>query len=194
MANAYENTLATGQVVVRRFWYNTQSSRDQVSVQFAQKVERPSTGVSANSSLIALEQGSEELDNTTTVTAIRSFSAEKAREIFGATEGSFVEGGTPILGNDVYSKLGGAPTEVAIQVTENFTKNRYAKNHDPKINPASGEVVMAMNPATDTLMPVYRHTDIALAHLCENNFIAASPVEEKATAIERPAMAGELAS
>ena len=194
MANAYENTLATGQVVVRRFWYNTQSSRDQVSVQFAQKVERPSTGVSANSSLIALEQGSEELDNTTTVTAIRSFSAEKAREIFGATEGSFVEGGTPVLGNDVYSKLGGAPTEVAIQVTENFTKNRYAKNHDPKINPASGEVVMAMNPATDTLMPVYRHTDITLAHLCENNFIAASPVEEKATAIERPAMAGELAS
>ena len=89
MAQAYENALATGQVVVRRWWFNTSSSKNQVTVQFAQAVERPaSSAADANSALIALEQGTEGISNTTTVTALRSIDADRAQAFFGSTEGT----------------------------------------------------------------------------------------------------------
>lgn len=197
MAQAYENALATGQVVVRRWWFNTNSSKNQVTVQFAQAVERPaSSAADANSTLIALEQGTEGISNMTTVTALRSIDAARAQAFFGSTEGNSVEGGTVYFANDLYKSLGAAAdVDLAIQITENFEKNPYSKTQQPKSNPSTGEVVVALNPATGTHMPVYRHTDLMLSKICSNKFIASESAEAQTAAPGRPAiLAGELAS
>jgi hypothetical protein len=196
MAQAYENALATGQVVVRRWWFNTNSSKNQVTVQFAQQVERPaSSAADAASQLISLEQGTEGISNTTTVTALRSIDATRAQAFFGSTEGNAMQGGVVHMANDLYKSLGAtADVDLAIQITENFEKNPYSKTQTPKSNPSTGEVVTALNPATGTHMPVYRHTDLMLSKICSNKFIA-SESQEAATAPGRPAiLAGELAS
>ena len=197
MAQAYENALATGQVVVRRWWFNTNSSKNQVTVQFAQAVERPaSSAADANSALIALEQGTEGISNTTTVTALRSIDADRAQAFFGSTEGNSMQGGTVHLANDLYKSLGAsADVDLAIQITENFEKNPYSKTQQPKSNPSTGEVVTALNPTTGTHMPVYRHTDLMVSKMCTNKFIASESAEAQTAAPGRPAiLAGELAS
>ena len=203
MAQAYENALATGQVVIRRWWFNTNSSRNQVTVQFAQRIERPATAASGNSQLIALEQGLEGLANETTVTALRSFNAEQAQAFFGSTEGDCMQGGTVYFANDLYKSLsGGSNVDVAVQVKENFTRNKYSQTQQPKSNPSTGEVVTALNPATGTPMPVYRHTDLVIASTCMNEFITADDSSASTTptgAIGRPKAAtvatdGELVS
>lgn len=197
MAQAFENALATGQVVVRRWWFNTNSSKNQVTVQFAQQIERPATSAAdANSALIALEQGTEGIGNTTVVTALRSIDATRAQAFFGSTEGNCMEGGTVHLANDLYKSLGAvADVDLAIQVTENFEKNPYSSTQQPKSNPSTGEVVTALNPKTGTHMPVYRHTDLMLSKICSNKFIASESAEAQTAAPGRPAiLAGELAS
>lgn len=197
MAQAYENALATGQVVVRRWWFNTNSSKNQVTVQFAQQVERPaSSAADAASQLISLEQGTEGISNTTTVTALRSIDATRAQAFFGSTEGNAMQGGVVHMANDLYKSLGAtADVDLAIQITENFEKNPYSKTQTPKSNPSTGEVVTALNPATGTHMPVYRHTDLMLSKICSNKFIASESQEAQTAAPGRPAiLAGELAS
>jgi len=198
MAQAYENALATGQVVIRKWWVNTNSSKNQITVQFQQEVERPASAASTNSLLISLEQGTEALGNTTRVTALRSFNADKAAAILGSREGDATQGGETMFANDFYAQLGApAGTELAVQVTENFEKNPYSKTQTPKVNPSTGEVVMAHNDSTGTEMPVYRHTDLVVASTCSHKFISASQEEEAPrAAIGRPqfADAGELMS
>jgi len=189
MAQAYENALATGQVVVRKWWVNTNSTKNQITVQFQQEVERPASAANANSLLISIEQGTEALGNTTRVTSLRSFNADKAAAILGSREGDATMGSPVTFANDFYAKLGApAGTELAVQVTENFEKNPYSNTQTPKVNPSTGEVVMAHNDATGTEMPVYRHTDLVIASTCKHKFITA--VQETATAsIGSPAFA-----
>ena len=197
MAQAYENALATGQVVIRKWWVNTNSTKNQITVQFQQEVERPASAASANSLLISIEQGTEALGNTTRVTALRSFNADKASAILGSPNGDATQGGNVVFANDFYAQLGApAGTELAVQVTENFEKNPYSKTQQPKVNPATGEIVMAHNDATGTEMPVYRHTDLVVASTCSHKFIAPAAREESVQAIGRPSFAssGELMS
>ena len=183
MAQAYENALATGKVVVRKWWVNENSSKNQITVQFQQEVERPASAASANSLLISLEQGTEALGNTTRATALRSFNAEHVIAALGSREGDSTMGGDIMFANDFYAKLGApAGTELAVQVTENFEKNPYSKNQAPKANPSTGEVVTALNPATGTNMPVYRHTDVVIASTCKNKFITSTQQEEEVVA------------
>jgi len=194
---AYENALNTGKCVIRRSWVNQNSSKNQVTVQFQQMVERPATdAASATSALIALEQGTDALGTHTYVTALRSFSADKIREVLGTDTVDFYQSGTPVFANDLYAKLG-APEgmEFGIKVTENFEKNPYSKTQQPKANPSTGEVVVATNPATGTQMPVYRHTDLVPAQLCEHTFIASESAQTAST-IAAPfgVTTGELAS
>lgn len=175
MANqAYENALATGKVVVRKWWVNTNSQKNQMAVQFQQLVERPQNDPSSiNSLLIGLEQGSESLGNTTRVTAIRSFNLDQASNYLGSREGDATMGSDVMFANDLYQSLGlPANIDLAIQVTENFTKNPKATSQTPKINPSTGEVVVATNPQTNTQMPVYRHTEIVTKETCNHTFIA----------------------
>lgn len=177
MNQAYENALTTGKVVIRKWWFNTNSTKNQISVQFQQAVERPANSASTvNSLLISLEQGTEGLGTHTRVTALRSFAADKAAAILGSREGDATMGSPVLFAEDFYVKLGlPAGTQLAIQVTENFTKNPYSKTQSPKVNPSTSEVVVATNPETGTQMPVYRHTDLVLAGSCEHTFIAAEP-------------------
>ena len=101
------------------------------------------------------------------------------------------------MANDLYKSLGAtADVDLAIQITENFEKNRdCSKTQTPKSNPSTGEVVTALNPATGTHMPVYRHTDLMLSKICSNKFIASESQEAQTAAPGRPAiLAGELAS
>lgn len=196
MAQAYSNALTTGQVVVRKWWVNTNSAKNQITVQFQQEVERPASAANANSLLISIEQGTEALGNTTRVTSLRSFNADKAAAILGSREGDATMGSPVMFANDFYAKLGApAGTELAVQVTENFEKNPYSSSHQPKINPGSGEIVTANNPATGTNMPVYRHTDLVIASTCKHKFITTEQAEQPLS-IGAPAFAdaGELMS
>lgn len=197
MAQAYENALATGQVVIRKWWVNENSTKNQITVQFQQEVERPASAASANSLLISIEQGTEALGNMTRVTALRSFNADKVAAILGSREGDSTMGGAITFANDFYAQLGApAGTELSVQVTENFEKNPYSKTQKPKVNPSTGEVVTAHNDATGTDMPVYRHTDLVIASTCKHKFITPAQEETPRAAIGRPqfADAGELMS
>lgn len=198
MANqAYENALATGKVVVRKWWVNTNSQNNQVTVQFQQAVERPQDNVSSlNSLLIGLEQGSE-IGNTTRVTALRSFNADNVAAVLGSKQGDATMGSNVMFANDLYRALGlPEDIDVAIQVTENFEKNPKSATQTPKVNPSTGEVVVATNPKTNTQMPVYRHTDIVIAHTCNHTFVASeSRVNAPAQVAVSPFNAlGEIAS
>jgi len=196
MAQAYSNALTTGQVVVRKWWVNTNSAKNQITVQFQQEVERPASAANANSLLISIEQGTEALGNTTRVTSLRSFNADKAAAILGSREGDATMGSPVMFANDFYAQLGApAGTELAVQVTENFEKNPYSKTQQPKVNPGSGEIVTANNPATGTDMPVYRHTDLVIASTCKHKFITPEQAEQPVS-IGAPAFAdaGELMS
>lgn len=169
-STAYQNALTTGKTVVRRWWVNPRSTKNQVSVQFAQQIERPATASSIESKMIAFEQGTPELGNTTGVTAIRSLSAEQAVKIFGAMEGTCYNDGDKLhYADDVYGFATG------IEVVENFERNPYSSSQEPKVNPSTGEVVKALNPATGTSMPVYRHTKLTAAEAINHSFLQATP-------------------
>ena len=185
MANpAYDQALTTGKVVIRKWWFNTNSTKNQMTVQFQQAVERPTNDASsANSLLISLEQGTEALGTHTRVTALRSFNADKASAILGSREGDATMGSPVFTADDFYQKLGMPEgTQLAVQVTENFDKNPYSKSQTPKVNPSTGEVVVATNPVTGTQMPVYRHTDLVLADNCSHTFIASESAQAQPAA------------
>ncbi len=195
---AYENALDTGKCAIRRTWVNTNSGKNQVTVQFQQMVERPATdAASATSALIALEQGTDALGTHTYVTALRSFNADKIKEVLKSDTVDFYKSGTPVFANDLYAALG-APDgmEFGIQVTENFEKNPYSKTQTPKVNPSTGEVVVATNPVTGTQMPVYRHTDVVPAELCKHTFVATERAQTASTVTGAPFSigTGEIAS
>ena len=144
----FANALSTGKVVVRRWWVNTQSEKDQVSVQFQQEIEKDTD----DNSLVAIAQGGNSKQKPT---AIFSFKTNVAQAILGSTEGSFVQGGQPIFGSEMWKGR-----EVNIQVTENFTANPRSKSQQPKANPLTGEIVTSFNSDTQSNDPVYRHTEI----------------------------------
>lgn len=145
----FVNALDSGKVVVRRWWYNQHSEKDQVTVQFFQKIKAPSSG--DTKSLVAKAQG---LSDGQIVSALFSFSRDVAESFLGSTEGSFVTGGQPIFAEDFFGE------EVNIEVTENFTPNPYSKTHEPKMNPGTGEIITMYNPETQQEDPVYRHTEL----------------------------------
>jgi hypothetical protein len=174
MNHLFQEALETGRVVVRRWWPNTNSSNNQVTVQFFQLVQ---TG-DGKPNLIAIAQG---VPTGNIVSALFSFNADVVEHLLGSTEGSFVEEGQPVYGDDLFG------TEVNIQVTENFIKNPYAKKQEPKLNPSTGEVVMATNPETNQMEPVYRHTEL-VAGIPYHSFVrpiqpaaVASPVQTELT-------------
>jgi len=193
---AYENALATGKVVIRKWWFNTNSTKNQMTVQFQQAVERPANDAgTANSLLISLEQGTEALGTHTRVTALRSFNADKASAVLQSREGDATMGSPVMFAEDFYEELGmPAGTQLAIQVTENFEKNPYSSSHEPKVNPSSGEIVVATNPVTGTQMPVYRHTDLVLAASCNHKFIAGETATTSSTVSTQGGFTAEINS
>ena len=185
---AYDQALTTGRVVVRKWFMNRNSTKNQITVQFQQAIERPTDDAAgANSMLISLEQGTDNLSKTYP-TALRSFNATKAAAILQSMEGDASMGSPVIFADDLYAHLGApAGSTFAIQVTENFEKNPYSKTQTPKSNPTTGEIVVATNPATGTQMPVYRHTELVLASNCFHTFIAGETASVPSQAVAQPA-------
>jgi len=186
MANpAYDQALATGKVVIRKWWFNQNSDKNQISLQFQQAVERPQTQSSATSTLIGLAQGST-LGNTTRVTTLFSADATLAANVLGSREGDATMGSPVVLGNAFFSALAQAmgtefTGDLAIQITENLQKNPRAPRQTPKSNPNTGEIVMSYDATSGSMKPVYRHTELVDAAHCEHTFLTPQPAPVIAT-------------
>jgi len=205
MANpAYNQALSTGKVHIRKWWFNTNSTKNQMTLQFQQEIERPASQQQTSSLLIGLAQGTDGLGNTTRATALMSFNADIAAAILGSKEGDATMG-SPVIAAENFFKVVAEnagqefQAKLAIQVTENFAKNPYAKKQTPKVNPTTNEVVKSLNPKTGTEMAVYRHTELVDAAHCEHTFVvpvrATAETETPATPAVSPVAAfGEIAS
>jgi hypothetical protein len=176
MANpAYDQALSTGRVLVRKWFRNNNSTKNQMTVQFQQLVDRPESPESSLNELIGLAQGSA-IGNQTRVTALMSFNADRASAVLGSMEGDATMGSPVVAAEVFFNKLAEMDgkqftTRLAIQVTENFTKNPKAPRQTAKINPTTKEVVTSLNPATGTQMPVFRHTSLVAEANCNHTFI-----------------------
>lgn len=144
---AIEEALLTGACLVRKAWVNENSTKNQLSVQFMQRIETPSDGTS--NKLIGIAQGGSSIPDAgfTRATTILSFDIETAKGL-GIEPGDYSQGEKAMLANDVFG------TEVNIQVVENFEANPNAAQQTPKINPSTGDVVLSGG------QEVYRHTEL----------------------------------
>lgn len=163
------DALSDGRVYVRKAWKN-KNKPGQVGVQFIQEIDRELKGTPNN--LISIAQGTEAY-NRQRVTTILSFNEEIAVQLFGAAEFDLSVEGEAMVASEAMG------TEVSIQVTENFTPNAFSENHEPKINPSSGEIVTGRD-SEGELKPVYRHTKLVEGSTCNHTFI----VPEYASATE----------
>jgi len=173
--------LAAGPVFIRKAWVNTNSKKgDQVSIQMFQVIKSSSEGPGL---IGAISQGIEGA-GTQKVTAIQSVRRDIAEKALGHNfdngdlDFSNVGGGTD---QAVPASILFGDTEVNIQVTENFTPNAFAKNHEPKMNPSTEEVVEAVNPATGQASPVYRHTEL-VAGDANHKYVSTASSSVEATA------------
>lgn len=137
-------------VKIRKIWVNEGSEKDQVTVQFASQLENVN-----NNKLIAAAQGGEGY-GPSLVTALLSFKAEVAQEMFGTTSQDYSD---DVFENwpeaTAFEAKVGEP--IAIQVVENTTKNPLSPNQTPKINPQTQEILCFDG------QPIYRHTEVVLA-------------------------------
>lgn len=155
--------LATGAVVARRVWENTNSKKDQVTVQVMQRVKLPTEATGLSSKVVALAQGLDpEQVGYNTVTTLISMKKDVAAKLFGSTEQNFIDTDKPV---DVSSLFG---FKVAIQVTENTVKNPSSTKQTPKINPQTKETLMYNG------LPIYRHTALVEEKDCVNTFLRAN--------------------
>lgn len=140
----------TSTVKIRKIWTNTNSDKDQVSVQFSQEME----GSTASNPLINAAQGTS--FGPTYPTTILSFKAEKAMEYFGTADVDYSDvefADRP--GVESFEEAVGGP--VAISIVENTERDPNRPNQEPKLNPQTGEVLLYDG------SPIYRHTELTLA-------------------------------
>lgn len=144
---AYEQALATKQVVVRKWWKNENSSKNQVSVQFQQIVPRVSQDGEVDS-LLADAQG---ISTESRPTAIFSLAEEVAMRVLGAVEGNcYEEGKKIILGKTIFPNT----KTLGIQVVQSFERNENRPNQEPVVNPITGEVKIILG------REVYQHEQL----------------------------------
>jgi len=157
----FKEALKTNKVVLRKIWVNQNSSKNQVSAQFIQRVKIPTQGTP--NALIGFAQGGSTIEDPgyNLVTTIFSFKKEVADKL-GLSSGEYFEQGSPIkYANDIFS------TPVSIKVTENITKNPLAISQEPKLNPTSGEVLEYDG------KPIYRHTELVEGESVNHTFLVA---------------------
>lgn len=137
----------TTEVSIRKIWVNTNSDKNQVSVQFCQEVE----GSTASNALVNAAQGTS--FGPSLLTAIFSFAADKAMEYFGTTEADYSDVAMAERpGIQAFEEAVGSP--LAISVVENTERDPNRSNQEPKINPQSGEILLHDG------SPIYRHTEL----------------------------------
>jgi len=162
------DSLSSGKCLVRKIWKNP-NKPGQISVQFIQEIEVPMSA--SLNPLVAIAQGLGDVGKNR-VTAILSFKEEVAIKLFGTLEADYSEGEAV----DASVILGSA---VGIQVTENFTANPYAANHEPKKNPKTDEYVMGKD-EDGRVKPIYRHTEILPLEAINHSFVESVRREESA--------------
>lgn len=139
------------QVRIRSIKPNLNSTKNQVTVQFAQGDVIDANAGGGGNRLVALAQGNP--GGSGIVMALLSFNAEVAQRLFGTTDADyskmpFDEWPTP---DKLVAELG---MDVNIEVIENTTKNPNAPNQQPKMNPVTSEI------QTYGGKPIYRHTQL----------------------------------
>lgn len=134
----------TSEIKIRRIWENTNSSKDQVTVQFAQQT------AGGGNPLLALTQG---INLTGMLTALVSFSKEQCEKLFGTSSfdaKNFEDFKT-------YMDVSETPfSAFTISVEENTTQNPANPNQQPKVNPKTEAIL------TSGGQPIYRHTELAV--------------------------------
>jgi len=134
----------TSELRIRRIWENTNSTKGQVTVQFAQQTQ------GGGNPLLALTQG---INLTGMLTALVSFEKEQCKKLFGTT--SFDAKDFDKF--ETYMDVSKTPfANFTISVEENTTQNPANPNQQPKVNPKT-EVTLTYGGN-----PIYRHTELAL--------------------------------
>ena len=152
-------------VKIRKIWENTDSTKDQVTVQFVQKARGPLSV----SKLAVIAQDLSSL-GTGTVTALFSMKSDVCQRLFGTTDADYsdLEFDQMPSAAPLEKELGEALT---ISVVENTTQNPANPNQTPKINPLTQEVLMSGG------KPIYRHTTLTPASEEVRTWLAADKVE-----------------
>lgn len=162
-------------VRIRKIWVNENSSKDQVTVQFAQLLEATASG----NALVAVAQGTNFGPNT--ATALLSFARTQAEKFFGTVSADysdqpFESWPEPTAFVEMLREQTGDPnTTLEISVVENFTQNPETPAQTPKINPSTGEELSKNG------QPIYRHTTLATNATVERVFIQHDRVNTAAT-------------
>lgn len=163
----FTEQLEAGQVLLRKVWVNENSSKNQVSAQFIQRVAVPTEGTS--NALIAIAQGGSQIEDPgfNKVTAIFSFNGDVAEKL-GLKPGDYFGDSNVKTAREIFG------TAVTIKVTENTAKNPLSTSQTPKINPTTGEVLKSNG------MDIYRHTELVEGEVAINTWLRATPVESTA--------------
>lgn len=180
----FKEALETGLVILVKAWRNANSTKDQVSLQFFQKVEVPAND--NVSLLVSLAQGQQDAGKNI-VSVVFPAKREVAETWIGEEipEGdgiSFRERDTAIFAKDMFG------VDINIGVDENHDENEYdaegnvVRVIEAKINPTTKEEVLVDG------KPVYRHTFLEIGE-ASRNFLSNN--SKKPATAEAPANDGE---
>lgn len=138
----FSEALKTGKLVIRKVWENTNSAKNQVSIQLQQKIAIPE-GSNSNA-VLAFLQGIEDA-GFTKPTVIVSAKADvvlaKGLEYLDYTTED-----KAVLAENFF------PWELGIQIVENLVQNPQSPNQEAKRNPQTGNIL------TLDGKRIYRHT------------------------------------
>lgn len=150
-------------LLIRRIWKNTNSTKDQYTVQFFQVI--------SGNPLLAITQN---VSFDSKLTALVSFSKEQCEKVFGTL--SF----DPKDENDPKTFMA-APAILkgySISVVENTTQNPNNPNQTAKINPKTAEVL------TFNGNSIYRHTDLVPTESVQTILLKADTVPVASAHVE----------
>ena len=189
-AKLIEEALNAGQILIRRISPNQNSSKNQVTVLFHQRIAVPVEG-NVNA-LVALAQNIEGAGKNDVV-ANFSFSADKVAacmpDLDLTTVNDFFDKEEVVTASELFGEI-----QVAIEVEENFDANEYdadgevvRKLENCKVNPTTGETL------SKDSKEIYRHTRL-VAGTANHTFIqhdrvgAAQPVVKTENKIDAGAV------
>jgi hypothetical protein len=177
----FSTKLSKGAVMLRKAWPNTNSSKNQISVQVMQEIQSSLGNNGSEAAVVALTQGA---SPTQKVTAILSFDKDVieqnlSREIDAVV--TFHEEDDQVINSGV---LFGGLAEIDIQVTENTEPNPYAKQQNPKINPSTQEVLLFEG------KEIYRHTTCVLKGTAKHTFLQPSTIDPAKEMLSKATAAG----
>lgn len=145
-SESFRNALSEGHTLIRRVWQSA-SNPKKLSVQLIQEID-----VTVNSdldpALIWANSGSSGRIGKNLVTVIVPMLKERAAEA-GLSIGDYFDTEEVIFASDVF------PMPVCIELVETNDPNPLLKDHQPVVNPSTGEIV------TSNGKPIYRHTFLA---------------------------------